>query len=131
MEAALICQVHLPSTTLQPGTIVQYTEHGKGSVKLTDYSDVVQVVRREGAIQVCLVWAGLVQRHAGGHLPQEVVDTQFDAGLVGHDDDLALGGSQALAQAVRDLWLVRVDPGQVLALAGHGNLTVAPDEDIR
>jgi len=41
MEAALICQVHLPSTTLQPGTIVQYTEHGKGSVKLTDYSDVV------------------------------------------------------------------------------------------
>ena len=41
MEAPLICQVHLPSTTLQPGTIVQYTEHGKGSVKLTDYSDVV------------------------------------------------------------------------------------------
>ena len=41
MEAPLICQVHLSSTTLQPGTIVQYTEHGKGSVKLTDYSDVV------------------------------------------------------------------------------------------
>lgn len=41
MEAALICQVHLSSTTLQPGTIVQYTEHGKGNVKLTDYSDVV------------------------------------------------------------------------------------------
>ena len=41
MEAALICQVHLSSTTLQPGTIVQYTEHGKGNVKLTDYGDVV------------------------------------------------------------------------------------------
>lgn len=41
MEAALICQVHLDSTTLQPGTIVQYTEHGKVSVRLTDYSDVV------------------------------------------------------------------------------------------
>ena len=75
-------------------------------------------VRSERPVQVGLIGACLIQCHRLLDLPQEVVDPQLDARLVGNDDHLALGGSQAHAQGVGRLGLVRVDTGLVLDVEG-------------
>ena len=48
----------------------------------------------EVLVQIGLGRVGLEQRHGGGRLPQEVVDTQLDTGEVRHDDAVTRGGLQ-------------------------------------
>ena len=68
----------------------------------------------EVLVQVGFVGALLEELHGVGHLPQEHVDAQLDAGQIGDDDLLTLGCHERHAQCVGRLGLLRVDARQVL-----------------